>query len=568
MHRRAPFNLTTLTLSFLLIGWSAVLCPPMFCAPGAAPPAQAATSHLATSPTAINHPIDDKWALVVGVSKFQDSTIPRLHYSSKDAKDFADFLIKEQNFAPDHVKVLLDEQATTKNIISLLGDKFFPRVVKENDLVVIFYSSHGSPAGRDVAKENFVVTYDTEKSNLYATAIDVDDLCRVLRERARARRILVIMDACYSGGGALGAKGQSEAGNFKLDNLPIGEGQCLISSSSQDERSWESKHYPNGVFTHHLMEGLRKNAKLQDVFGRLKQGVNAEVERDQGATQTPLVANSKWSGNAVVLAAVPAHPRPMPPTVQRLIDEALDPSHHVTASLSQTAEAPSIDPETAVSANQTPVPQAVTNVAMTTPQAIHTQAASQLAYGMKPPTLGADDSPMSHSQPTISTASANSSNMIAMSQPPGSHGYSTQHASGIRFEHYQAPDGSFRVNLPVGGLFNNIGNVYTYTYSAPPYAFSVGLIAMNTASTMANQATVVGFLKGLYNTGICSDKTRQFRINGHDALEYRLWTLDNSRQGKAIFVAGPTGILNFQAMMPNPGADKELEPFFSSIWVR
>src|ERR1700677_379736 len=55
------------------------------------------------SSTAINRPIADKWALVIGVSKFQDPTIPQLRFAAKDAQDFANFLVKEQNFAPDHV---------------------------------------------------------------------------------------------------------------------------------------------------------------------------------------------------------------------------------------------------------------------------------------------------------------------------------------------------------------------------------------------------------------------------------------------------------------------------------
>src|SRR5262249_45040515 len=133
-------------------------------APAAVAPVPQATTSV--SAQVINTPIRDKWALVVGVSKFQDSTIPQLHYAAKDAQDFANFLIRDANFAPDHVRVLLNEAATREEVQSEIGDKFFPRVVKPDDLVVFFFSSHGSPANRDVAHANFLVAYDTKKSDL------------------------------------------------------------------------------------------------------------------------------------------------------------------------------------------------------------------------------------------------------------------------------------------------------------------------------------------------------------------------------------------------------------------
>ena len=52
--------------------------------------------------------------------------------------------------------------------------------------------------------------------------------------------------------------------NMNVKKIPLGEGQYIISSSSEDQRSWESTRYKNGVFTHALMDGLRKNARLED----------------------------------------------------------------------------------------------------------------------------------------------------------------------------------------------------------------------------------------------------------------------------------------------------------------
>src|SRR5579883_2488350 len=68
-------------------------------------------------------PIRDKWALVIGISKFANPAI-NLRYPSKDAQDFAQFLISKQGFAPDHVKVLTDSAATRVNILTAIGGNF------------------------------------------------------------------------------------------------------------------------------------------------------------------------------------------------------------------------------------------------------------------------------------------------------------------------------------------------------------------------------------------------------------------------------------------------------------
>ena len=82
--------------------------------------------------------------LYVGISDFKDGSIPKLKYSAKDARDFREFLIKKANFSPDHIRLLVNQDATRMRIMTELGDKFLPRVVQPDDLVVLYFSSHGS----------------------------------------------------------------------------------------------------------------------------------------------------------------------------------------------------------------------------------------------------------------------------------------------------------------------------------------------------------------------------------------------------------------------------------------
>ncbi|MDX2105317.1 MAG: caspase family protein [Candidatus Melainabacteria bacterium] len=279
------------------------------------------TTVVTQGPKAADKPIDDKWALVVGISKFQDGSIGRLKYSAKDAKDFAEFLVAKCNFKRDHVRLLLDEQATQRRILEELGDKFLPRVADPNDLVVFYFSSHGSPAKADSSQvekgyrpKNYLIAYDTSKTSLFASGINVNDLTQLMKERVPTDRILIVLDACHSGAADANAKDGDDPRNIDPEQV-AGTGQMVICSSKSDERSWESKRYANGVFTKHLMDALVEKRKIKDAFTHMEDTVAREVKEDEAARQTP-VMKDQWSGADVSLLAQPFKPRPFPPSVK------------------------------------------------------------------------------------------------------------------------------------------------------------------------------------------------------------------------------------------------------------
>ena len=80
----------------------------------------------------------------------------------------------------------------------------------------------------------------------------------------------------------------------------------VICSSAPDQVSWESKQYPNGVFTRQLIDILAADGgttPLSKIFLQLKDNVQAEVLRDRGRVQTPEF-KSAWNGNDLKLNIV------------------------------------------------------------------------------------------------------------------------------------------------------------------------------------------------------------------------------------------------------------------------
>lgn len=263
-------------------------------------------------------PVRDKWALIVGISKFKNGELD-LKYPAKDAKDVANFLLTDGNFARDHVKVLTDSQATRERILDELGDKWLPRVAAPGDLVVIYLSTHGSPADMDVGGVNYLVAYDTDKERLYSTGIAMQDLCNIVKARVHSDRTLIIMDACHSGATTTsGGKGLVRPSNVDAEAISQGTGQMVICSSSPSQRSWESKTAANSVFTKRLIEGLKvkgADTTVADTFQFLSKKVEEDVLRERGEVQSPIL-KSKWEGDDLKIAVAPIDPRPGIPFVE------------------------------------------------------------------------------------------------------------------------------------------------------------------------------------------------------------------------------------------------------------
>jgi uncharacterized caspase-like protein len=275
-------------------------------------------------------PVAQKWALVVGISRFTDSKIPRLNYTTADANSFAAELTDPQigRFPASHVHVLTDEQATTKNIKE--GLNWIARHAGASDLVVIYVATHGTPRTMDTAGgANYLVTYDTEVYNggsfdedaMFATAYPMVELADSVASRMKALRTAIILDTCYSGGsiraassgadGALANKGPSDK---MLERMSQGTGRIVLSASQVNEESLESPALRHGYFTYFLLQALKNGngvTPLSQVYASVAKQVSARVSAD-GSHQHPIMSRSSADADFAlgVAGAEPAKVEP------------------------------------------------------------------------------------------------------------------------------------------------------------------------------------------------------------------------------------------------------------------
>lgn len=267
-------------------------------------------------------PIRDKWALVVGISTFQQPEIEKLgiKFTTTDAQEFAELLKNPSvgRFKPDHVITLKDREATTVAIKEKLN--LLARMAGPDDLVVVYFATHGSSRDMDTANASYIVTYDTQvgpdftdQDSLFATGLGMAEVASAVASRVKARRTLIVLDTCYSGGATGARKGLLTPGSAvpkdTLELMKQGTGRVVLSASQGDEEAIADKTLGggHGLFTYYLMEALKRSHRLEPVgtmFSRVQQQVSARA-RSLRTTQVPAMAQSD-QGDQIVIGVAPA----------------------------------------------------------------------------------------------------------------------------------------------------------------------------------------------------------------------------------------------------------------------
>jgi hypothetical protein len=228
--------------------------------------------------------VNQKWALVVGIAKFQNPRL-NLKYTRNDAQSVSDLLRDPVygRFRGDHVRLIADQDATTVNIRA--GLNWLARSAGADDLAVIYVATHGTAREQDIANVNYIVAYNTDVESLdglYSTAVPMEEITNVVRTRIKALKVVVILDTCHSQGAIAQTVTIPESVSAQtLDRIKEGTGRMILAASRTEESSYESPKFGHGLFTYYLLQGLKqqKDAPISAVY----QYVQTQVEREAAA---------------------------------------------------------------------------------------------------------------------------------------------------------------------------------------------------------------------------------------------------------------------------------------------
>ncbi len=237
--------------------------------------------------------------LVVGVADYQYIN-PLPHQVLDDAKSIADVLIAAQHcgYASNNVTTLLNEKAnlsSIRNALKTLADES-----ELTDAVFIYFTGHG---GHFDNPEHYsaLLPVDFSLDNIATTCLSDDELSTALKQ-IRAKRILVILDACHSGGAAnlKSVPVNKQTSNLRYSEksmklLSEGQGRVIMASSRETEVSYILPGDNNSVFTKHLLNAMQGQCvttgdgviRVFDLFNHVSMKVNSDVVHRCGEEQHP-----------------------------------------------------------------------------------------------------------------------------------------------------------------------------------------------------------------------------------------------------------------------------------------
>ncbi|MCB0555334.1 MAG: caspase family protein [Phaeodactylibacter sp.] len=200
------------------------------------------------------------WFLGFGIDNYPN--FPKLENASRDVKQIAAVLQEQYQFDPEHVILLLNEEATRAGIINKL-DEMVGLLSAENDLI-IYYSGHGHLNPQ--TQKGFWIPFDAQPGS---TADFIpNSTIKSYMEDIPAFHTFLISDACFSGSLFVEGKMRS-AGNEAIEELDSRASRWALCSGRHDEEVYDGNPGENSPFANSILSELRQSRNSELNVGRL-----------------------------------------------------------------------------------------------------------------------------------------------------------------------------------------------------------------------------------------------------------------------------------------------------------
>jgi len=267
-------------------------------------------------------------ALLIGVGKFQDSRIRPLEAPAHDVELVGTVFRDGGRF--DEVITLVDENATYRSIQEHICE-LLPAATVSGDVIVIYFTGHGGRCADDNGDEQdgldeYLVPYDGQyvepwkDQEALRNSMILDDTFARWVQCLDGRQVVVIIDACYSGGHTALEKGlpplirskptvpstqEAAAGFDFVDDIReeltrvknLGQEVVLLASCSAQEIAVVDRPKPVSVMTAFLTEYLERTAPpvtVRQAADYVIEVVPAYVRKHYpGVTQTPYLVGEE-----------------------------------------------------------------------------------------------------------------------------------------------------------------------------------------------------------------------------------------------------------------------------------
>lgn len=208
----------------------------------------------------------ERWAIVVGIGSYPENSGWRPINGDKDL-DLVIPMLKKNGFPDDHITTLANEQATKRNIEKALHSLLAN--LRAGDIVYFHFSGHGQLVTDingdegDYGYDESIVPYDAAlkydfngyKGQNHIVDDELNQWLTAVRKRIGNKgRLLVVLDACHSGGGSRDENDEEEfvrgcrdcfnipsLNSQKIKSVPNSISWVCISACQSEQSNYEYK---------------------------------------------------------------------------------------------------------------------------------------------------------------------------------------------------------------------------------------------------------------------------------------------------------------------------------------
>ena len=243
----------------------------------------------------------DLYVLAIGINDYKNGSL-NLNYGRPDAEAFTQAIQNQSSdiFNRINLTTLYDQQATRNEVISALESIIDQ--AKPQDAFLLFYAGHGvmSEPKDDNQADFYMALHETiqlygDEQGLKETGVSASEMTELTR-RIAARKQMVVLDACQSGGAVETFAMRGAAEQKAIIQLARSAGLVVMASTGTEQYATEFDALGHGVFTYALLNGLSGEADGGSRDGKitikeLEAFINDQVpeltEEHRGQSQYP-----------------------------------------------------------------------------------------------------------------------------------------------------------------------------------------------------------------------------------------------------------------------------------------
>jgi hypothetical protein len=267
--------------------------------------------------------VPGRYALIVANATYRDEKLSRLRTPTRDAEELARVL-NDPEIGDFAVQLAIDEPEAVlrRKVATFFADR------GRDDLLLLHFSCHGL---KDDSGQLYFAAPDTEVAHLDATALSAEFVSRQMT-RSRSRKVVALLDCCYSGAIARGLRFRG-GDQVDLDDHLGGHGRVILTASSAMEYAFEGEELTgNGnpsVFTTAVVKGLETGEadrdqdhriSVEELYDYVCEQVR-EITPDQTPNMLSHLEGELYVARSAYVAPVPA--AELPVELRSAIDSSL-----------------------------------------------------------------------------------------------------------------------------------------------------------------------------------------------------------------------------------------------------